>query len=166
MDLAVRSGSTRRWRRLRAFVLQRDGGRCVRCGSRVRLECHHVVPLASGGRDEPANCRTHCVDCHNGLHGPLRMPRSDDRRPAHAEVWPRGREAVARRRDAVRVQVRRDHFTAALRRASGMVPPPQNGSHSTSPGAATRRTSSAMPPSCWAPFMVRVVLLSPDRRGD
>ena len=32
MALAVRSGSTRRWRKLRAFVLRRDGKRCVRCG--------------------------------------------------------------------------------------------------------------------------------------
>ena len=27
-----RSGSTRRWRKLRAYVLRRDGGRCQRCG--------------------------------------------------------------------------------------------------------------------------------------
>ena len=67
--MTVRSGSTRRWRRLRTFVLARDGGRCQRCGSRIRPECHHVVPMAAGGRDEPANLRTLCRACHDGLHG-------------------------------------------------------------------------------------------------
>ena len=53
MALAVRRGSTRRYRRLRAFVLRRDKGRCVRCFGRVGLECHHVVPLAAGGARYP-----------------------------------------------------------------------------------------------------------------
>ena len=69
MALAVRSGSTRRYRRLRAFVLRRDGGRCQRCGGRVGLECHHVIPRTAGGLDTPSNCRTLCRTCHDGLHG-------------------------------------------------------------------------------------------------
>ena len=69
MALAVRSGSTRRYRRLRAFVLRRDGKRCVRCGGRDGLQCHHVVPRTAGGLDVPSNCRTLCQTCHDGLHG-------------------------------------------------------------------------------------------------
>ena len=69
MALTVRSGSTRRYRRLQLLVLARDGRRCVRCGSRVGLQCHHVVPLAAGGLDTPSNCRTLCEICHSRLHG-------------------------------------------------------------------------------------------------
>ena len=64
-----RSGSTRKWRRLRAFVLRRDGGKCQRCGGKVKLECHHVIPRTAGGLDVPSNCRILCVACHDALHG-------------------------------------------------------------------------------------------------
>ena len=67
--LGSRGGSTRRWRRLRAFVLRRDGERCQRCGSAQKLECHHLVPRTAGGRDVPSNCRALCVGCHDALHG-------------------------------------------------------------------------------------------------
>ena len=69
MALAARSGSTRRWRKLRAYVIRRDGGRCVRCGGGKRLECHHVIPRTAGGLDIPSNCRALCLACHDGLHG-------------------------------------------------------------------------------------------------
>ena len=69
MALAVRSGSTRRYRRLRAFVLRRDGKRCQRCGGHTGLECHHVIPRTAGGLDTPSNCRTLCQACHDVLHG-------------------------------------------------------------------------------------------------
>ena len=69
MDLISWKGSTRRWRKLRAFVLHRDGGRCQRCGGKDRLECHHVIPRTAGGLDAPSNCRTICEICHSQLHG-------------------------------------------------------------------------------------------------
>ena len=68
MDL-VRSGSTRMWRKLRAFVLARDKWRCQRCGGQTRLECHHVIPRTAGGLDIPSNCRMLCLGCHSALHG-------------------------------------------------------------------------------------------------
>ena len=71
MALASRSGSTRRWRKLRAYVLRRDGGRCQRCGGNAgnaKLECHHVIPRTAGGLDAPSNCRTLCLTCHDSLH--------------------------------------------------------------------------------------------------
>lgn len=67
--VVVRTGSTRRWRKLRAFVMRRDGSRCQRCGGRASPECHHVVPLAAGGLDTPSNLRILCRSCHDGLHG-------------------------------------------------------------------------------------------------
>ena len=69
MVLASRSGSTRRWRKLRAFVLRRDGGRCQRCGGKEKLECHHVIPRTAGGLDTPSNTRILCAACHDSLHG-------------------------------------------------------------------------------------------------
>ena len=69
MALAPRSGSTRRWRKLRAYVLARDGGRCQRCGGKEKLEAHHVIPRTAGGLDAPSNGRTLCLTCHDSLHG-------------------------------------------------------------------------------------------------
>ena len=69
MGLISYKGSTRRWRRLRSYVLARDGGRCQRCGGKEKLECHHVVPSAAGGSDTPSNLRTICVLCHDMIHG-------------------------------------------------------------------------------------------------
>ena len=49
MVMTSRGGSTRRWRKLRAFVLRRDGGKCQRCGGNRKLG---VSPRhsANGGR--------------------------------------------------------------------------------------------------------------------
>ena len=69
MAVTSRGGSTRKWRRLRAFVLRRDGGRCQRCGSTQKLAAHHVVPRSAGGSDTPSNLRTICSTCHDVLHG-------------------------------------------------------------------------------------------------
>ena len=69
MALTSRGGSTRRWRKLRAFVLRRDGEKCQRCGGNKKLECHHVIPRTAGGLDVPSNCRTICVICHDKIHG-------------------------------------------------------------------------------------------------
>ena len=69
MALISWKGSTRRWRKLRAFVLRRDQGRCQRCGGKDRLECHHVIPQFAGGLDVPSNLRMLCLGCHNSLHG-------------------------------------------------------------------------------------------------
>jgi 5-methylcytosine-specific restriction endonuclease McrA len=38
-----------RWPALRLQALRRDGWRCVKCGSRVRLEVDHILPV----RDRP-----------------------------------------------------------------------------------------------------------------
>ena len=51
-------------RRMRNFILERDGHQCVLCGSRARLECDHIVPIADGGEHVPENCRTLCRACH------------------------------------------------------------------------------------------------------
>ena len=54
----------RRWKPLRAAILERDGYRCVKCGKAGRLEVDHIEPVESGGTDDPANLQTLCRDCH------------------------------------------------------------------------------------------------------
>jgi 5-methylcytosine-specific restriction endonuclease McrA len=45
-------------------VWNRDGGRCVRCGSRERLEFDHIIPHAMGGADTFRNLQILCESCN------------------------------------------------------------------------------------------------------
>ena len=49
---------------VKLFVWQRDGGRCVGCGSNQRLEFDHVIPLALGGANTARNLQVLCEDCN------------------------------------------------------------------------------------------------------
>lgn len=55
-----------RWRVLRMEIIERDGGACVKCGARGRLEVDHVKPV----RDkpelafDPQNLQSLCPSCH------------------------------------------------------------------------------------------------------
>jgi 5-methylcytosine-specific restriction protein A len=51
------------WRKIRASVLSRDGGRCVRCGD-AATQVDHIVPLAHGGDNTMRNLRSVCHPCH------------------------------------------------------------------------------------------------------
>lgn len=56
-------------KRVRFEVLRRDGHTCRYCGAsapEVKLTVDHVVPQALGGRDDPANLVSACVDCNSG----------------------------------------------------------------------------------------------------
>lgn len=56
----------KRWPVLRTMAKRRDGWRCVKCGSKYRLEVDHIDPV----RDAPAsafeldNLQTLCGPCH------------------------------------------------------------------------------------------------------
>ena len=50
---------------VRQEVLRRDGGTCVRCGSRDGIEFDHIVPVARGGTHEPNNLQLLCRSCHH-----------------------------------------------------------------------------------------------------
>lgn len=53
------------WAPLRALVFERDNFTCQYCGIRgVRLECDHIVPIASGGANDLENLTTACVSCN------------------------------------------------------------------------------------------------------
>ena len=58
------------WRRIRAQVLERDGGLCQIRGPRCTGTADavdHIIPVASGGPwFDPANLRAACTTCNNG----------------------------------------------------------------------------------------------------
>lgn len=49
----------------RLSVYDRDGYKCVYCGSRSRLTLDHVTPHSAGGSDEVGNLVTACRDCNS-----------------------------------------------------------------------------------------------------
>jgi hypothetical protein len=49
---------------VRTYVWQRDGGRCVKCGSQERLEYDHIIPVAKGGSDTSRNIQLLCEFCN------------------------------------------------------------------------------------------------------
>lgn len=51
-------------RKLRGLIFERDGYRCVACGSTERLEADHIQALARGGSNELANLQTLCRSCN------------------------------------------------------------------------------------------------------
>lgn len=49
---------------LRALVMERDGGACVRCGSTDRVEIDHILPQSCGGPHIAENLRVLCKSCN------------------------------------------------------------------------------------------------------
>lgn len=49
---------------VRHEVWRRDAGRCVRCGSREKLEFDHIVPVIRGGSDTARNIELLCEACN------------------------------------------------------------------------------------------------------
>lgn len=75
----TRNGSTRRWRRLRAAVLERDGYLCQRpledgapCLAPA-TDAGHIVDWALGGTDDPENLRGECETHNSRAGGELRQ---------------------------------------------------------------------------------------------
>jgi hypothetical protein len=49
---------------VKVAVWQRDGGRCVECGSQQDLEYDHIIPLAMGGANTARNLQLLCAPCN------------------------------------------------------------------------------------------------------
>lgn len=94
MSEAWRGGSTRQWRKVRAFVLSRDRYSCqarlAGCTGRA-TEAHHLDGKAAG--DDPARIIATCRHCNlkigdptrpRGRAGPVPVPQV---RPVQATLW-------------------------------------------------------------------------------
>ena len=45
------------------------GNACSQCGCTKEIEAHHIVPVASGGKDTLDNLQLLCRICHLKIHG-------------------------------------------------------------------------------------------------
>jgi Holliday junction DNA helicase RuvB len=49
---------------IRREVWRRDGGKCVKCGSRKNLEYDHIIPVSQGGSNTARNIELLCEACN------------------------------------------------------------------------------------------------------
>ena len=51
---------------VRQAVYDRDGRRCLHCGSKTSLSLDHIYPWSLGGSDDADNLQTLCQSCNSG----------------------------------------------------------------------------------------------------
>ncbi len=49
---------------VRREVWRRDGGKCIKCGSRENLEYDHIIPVSKGGSNTARNIELLCQQCN------------------------------------------------------------------------------------------------------
>lgn len=61
-------------REVKRIVYNRDGGRCIFCGSVNAAPVCYIIPRSSGGLGVEQNIVTGCYECHNRLDNSTRRP--------------------------------------------------------------------------------------------
>jgi len=56
---------------VKQYVWQRDGGRCVQCGSNERLEYDHIIPVSKGDGNTERNLQLLCEHCNRKKHAKI-----------------------------------------------------------------------------------------------
>jgi 5-methylcytosine-specific restriction endonuclease McrA len=49
---------------IRSEIWRRDGGKCVKCGSKQNLEFDHIIPVSKGGATSVQNLQLLCKQCN------------------------------------------------------------------------------------------------------
>ncbi|HWF65203.1 MAG TPA: HNH endonuclease signature motif containing protein [Rhizomicrobium sp.] len=49
---------------VKLHIWSRDGGACVRCGSKEQLHFDHIIPVAKGGSNDAMNIQLLCQSCN------------------------------------------------------------------------------------------------------
>jgi hypothetical protein len=96
-------------KRLRFEILRRDNHACRYCGGSapdVVLTVDHVIPVALGGNDEPANLVAACKDCNGGKSSVPADASIVDDVAADALRWARAMDIVAQGRDVERLEAK------------------------------------------------------------
>ena len=52
-------------------VWRRDGGKCVECQSKEKLEFDHIIPVTKGGNNTERNIQLLCEPCNRRKHNSI-----------------------------------------------------------------------------------------------
>ena len=63
------------------------GDACLACGSREEIQMDHIVPLARGGIDHPANFQPLCRSCNERKQARTRDHRTQEQQARVKDVW-------------------------------------------------------------------------------
>ncbi len=52
-------------KKIRSFILNRDGNKCLKCSSEIKLQLDHIIPISKGGENKISNLQTLCNSCNS-----------------------------------------------------------------------------------------------------